>query len=87
MATRTKWGKGANWAWHDEGPHMSTSRVGWLVLYAAATLLVGRGLAAGEPWRAAATSGRIEPAGGAQHFKAPFEGEAVLYLETADVPE
>jgi len=44
-------------------------------------------LAAGEPWRAAATSGRIESAGGAQHFKAPFEGEAVLYLETADVPE
>jgi len=32
---------------------MRTIRVGWMVLCAAATLLVGRGSAAAEPWRAA----------------------------------
>jgi len=32
---------------------MSTTRVGWLVGWAAVTLLAGRGEAAGEPWRAA----------------------------------
>jgi hypothetical protein len=35
---------------------------------------------------AAVGEGRIDSRGGAQQFKAPFEGEAVLYLETADVP-
>ena len=32
---------------------MSTCRVGWTVLCAAAMLVVSRGLDAGEPWRAA----------------------------------
>ncbi len=31
-------------------------------------------------------SGIVQAADGKQQFKAPFEGEAVLYLETADVP-
>jgi len=35
----------------------------------------------------AAGSGRITPAGGPQQVKPPFEGDAVLYLKVANVPE
>jgi hypothetical protein len=34
------------------------------------------------PAKGAASSGSIESAGGAQRFKAPIDGDAVLYLKT-----
>lgn len=34
-----------------------------------------------------AGSGSVKTAGGAQQFKAPFQGDAVLYLKTAGTPE
>jgi hypothetical protein len=55
---------------------MSTTRVGWLALFAAVTSLAGRASAAGEPWHAA-----VQP-----ELKQALEKASVLKTESLGEP-